>query len=103
MTSFDCQKKLMFGSKVYFVNNNMMCGVHQDDIFIRLLEQDKEEILSLNDEVSPFEPMKGRTMKQYVVLPESLYNEFEKLDEWLERSYKYVSSLPLKEPKKKKS
>ena len=103
MASFDCQKKMMFGSQVYFVNNNMMSGVHQDDIFIRLSEQDKEDIFSSYDEASPFEPMKGRTMKQYAVLPESLYNDPEKLDEWLTRSYNYVSSMPLKEPKKKKS
>lgn len=101
MASFDCQKKMMFGSQVYFVNNNMMSGVHQDDIFTRLSEQDKEDIFASYDEASPFEPMKGRTMKQYVMLPESLYNDSEKLDEWLERSYRYVSSLPLKEPKKK--
>ena len=84
------------------MNNNMMCGVHQDDIFTRFSEQDKEDIFAYYDEASPFEPMKGRTMKQYVVLPESLYNDSEKHDGWLERSYKYVSSLPPKEPKKKK-
>ena len=61
----------MFGSKVYFVNNNMMCGVHQDDIFTRFSEQDKEDIFAYYDEASPFELMKGRTMKQYVVLSES--------------------------------
>ena len=103
MASFDCQKKMMFGSQVYFVNNNMMCGVHQDDIFTRLSEKDKEDIFASYDEASAFEPMKGRIMKQYVVLPESLYNDSEKLDEWLERSYNYVSSLPLKEPKNKKA
>jgi TfoX/Sxy family transcriptional regulator of competence genes len=49
----------------------------------------------------PFEPMKGRVMKEYVVLPDSLYNDPEKFNELLSRSYEYVSSLPVK-PKKKK-
>jgi TfoX/Sxy family transcriptional regulator of competence genes len=74
LSSFKCKKKLMFGSPAYFVNSNMFTGVFQDDIFIRLSEQDRSEITASNDEVVPFEPMEGRIMKEYVVLPESLYS-----------------------------
>jgi len=80
------REKKMFGCPVYFVNNNMFIGVFQDDIFIRLSESDREEILSTYDEATQFEPMKGRKMKEYIVLPESLYNDPEKFEEWLKRS-----------------
>jgi len=80
------REKKMFGCPVYFVNNNMFIGVFQDDIFIRLSESDREEILSTYDEATQFEPMKGRKMKEYIVLPESLYNDPEKFEEWLNRS-----------------
>jgi TfoX/Sxy family transcriptional regulator of competence genes len=89
------REKKMFGCPVYFVNNNMFTGVFQDDIFIRLSESDREEILSTYDEATQFEPMNGRKMKEYIVLPESLYNDPEKFEEWLNGSNSYVYSLLL--------
>jgi len=101
LSSFNCKKKLMFGSPAYFVNSNMFTGVFQDDIFIRLSEKDRSEITGLNDEVVPFEPMEGRIMKEYVVLPESLYSHREEFEKWLSHSYQYASGLPPKKGKKK--
>jgi len=49
----------------------------------------------------PFEPMKGRIMKEYVILPDSLINDPEKFHELLSSSYDHVSSLPSKQKKKK--
>ncbi|MFQ5887456.1 MAG: TfoX/Sxy family protein [Candidatus Hydrothermarchaeales archaeon] len=102
LASFDCEKRKMFGQSAYFVNRNMFAGVFGDDIFIRLSEADREEILSLYDEAVPFEPMKGRVMREYVVSPDSLYNHSEDFSKWLTRSYNYVSSLPPKKTKKKR-
>jgi TfoX/Sxy family transcriptional regulator of competence genes len=92
---------MMFGYPVYFVNNNMFTGTHQHNVFIRLSERNRKEILSDNDEVSPFEPVKGRVMKEYVVLPDSILKDSQKLKKWLNRSYDYVSSLPEKKLKSK--
>ena len=41
-------------------------------------------------------------MKEYAVLPESLHNDRIEFTKWLERSFRYVSTLPEKEPKKAK-
>jgi TfoX/Sxy family transcriptional regulator of competence genes len=101
LVSFDCQRRMMFGYPVYFVNNNMFTGTHQHNVFIRLSERNRKEILSDNDEVSPFEPVKGRVMKEYVVLPDSILKDSQKLKKWLNRSYDYVSSLPEKKLKSK--
>jgi TfoX/Sxy family transcriptional regulator of competence genes len=43
VSSFVCQKRKMFGSPVYFVNGSMFTGVHQDSIFLRLSEEDREK------------------------------------------------------------
>ena len=101
ISGFDIQKKKMFGCPVYFANDNMLTGVFENDFFIRLSEQDRKKIISENDEVMPFEPVKGRVMKEYVVLPDSLYNDPEKFQELLSSSYEYVSSLLVKQKKKK--
>lgn len=98
---FNCEEWKMFGQPAYFVDNNMFAGVFGDDLFIRLSKADREEILSSNDEALHFEPM-GRRMKEYVVLPDSLYNHREDFDKWLNRSYDYVSSLPPKKTKKQR-
>jgi TfoX/Sxy family transcriptional regulator of competence genes len=103
LVGFDCIRKKMFGCPAYFVNNNMFTGVHGDSLFIRLSEQDRKEILAKFDETMVFEPVEGRQMKEYVVLPESLYSRKESLDEWLKRSYVFATSMVPKEQKKKKA
>ncbi len=93
----------MFGYPTCFVNGNMFAGVHQDSLFIRLSETDQETILSDWEDSRQLEPMPGRPMKEYVVLPKELYDDPRLLREWLDRSFQYVSSLPLKQEKTKKN
>jgi TfoX/Sxy family transcriptional regulator of competence genes len=100
LVSFACWKRTMFGCPVYFVNGNMFAGLHQDNVFIRLRADDQKRLFAQADEASVFEPMPGRPMKEYVVIPESLYSDSVKFLEWLDWSYRYVSALPKKEPKK---
>ncbi|MFC2122848.1 TfoX/Sxy family protein [Bacteroidota bacterium] len=100
MVNFRCDRKMMFGSPTFFVNNNMFAGVHQDTIIMRLPEQDRQEMQSRYDEAAPFEPMAGHIMKEYIALPESLSGNNDILQEWLNRSYEYALSLPPKEPKR---
>lgn len=99
LQSCDCQKKKMFGCPVYFVNNNMFAGVHQKSLFIRLSEADRKEIFAAGCGATVFEPMEGRTMKEYVVLPESVYGNPQTFAKWLNRSYEFVLGLPEKEVK----
>ncbi len=101
ISSFDVKKKKMFGCPVYFASDNMVAGVFGNDIFIRLSGEDKKKIISENDEIMPFEPVKGRIMKEYVILPDSIYNDPEKFPELLRISYDHASSLPGKQKKKK--
>jgi TfoX/Sxy family transcriptional regulator of competence genes len=100
---FTCDRRMMFGSPVYMINRNMFAGVHQDNIFIRLSEDDRKTILSKVSGVAQFEPVKGHIMKEYITLPESLYQDAQMLQQWLKRSAAYVASLPPKASKKKKT
>jgi len=93
---FACQKKMMFGAPVYTVNGNMFTGVHEDHVFLRLADTDRKALISKYSEVKPFEPLKGRIMKEYVVLSEAVYLDQKLLREWVERSLDYASSLPSK-------
>ncbi|MDI6884990.1 MAG: TfoX/Sxy family protein [archaeon] len=98
----ECQSRKMFGYPVYFINNNMFIGVHQEDLFLRLAADDKENALTKYEGIKPFEPMPGRIMKEYVVIPPNIYTNPEIFKELLTKSIRYVSSLPPKEKKRKK-
>lgn len=47
----------------------------------------------------PFEPMAGRVMKEYVVLPQAIVSRSATLVKWVRKSMAYAGALP---PKKKK-
>jgi TfoX/Sxy family transcriptional regulator of competence genes len=91
------ERKMLFGTPCWFVGGNMFAGIFADDIFLRLGEADLAEIKRLG--AKPFEPVKGRVMKEYATLPQALLGE-KLLAVWLERSYSYASSLPVKAEKK---
>ncbi len=96
-----CEPRKMFGYPVYFINNNLFIGAHQDDLFLRLAPGDRDEVHAKYDTIKPFEPVPGRIMKEYVVIPQDLYTNPAIFQELLTKSIRYVSSLPRKEKMKK--
>jgi TfoX/Sxy family transcriptional regulator of competence genes len=67
-----------------------------------LTEADRKKIVSDYDEASPFEPVRGHVMKEYMTAPPSLYENKEAFQTWLRRSYDFTAGLPVKEPKTRK-
>lgn len=49
-------KKKMFGYPVIFINGNMCCGLHGNNMVIRLPENQRVEFLQKNNDTSIFEP-----------------------------------------------
>jgi TfoX/Sxy family transcriptional regulator of competence genes len=92
------EPRKMFGYSCVFAKGNMFAGLHEAGMVLRLPEEQRAEFLRLKG-AQPFEPMPGRVMREYVVVPKILLNAPEKLRTWVERSLSYVSSLPAK-PKK---
>jgi TfoX/Sxy family transcriptional regulator of competence genes len=92
------EPRKMFGYSCAFVNGNMFAGLHEAGMVLRLPEEQRTEFLQLKG-AAQFEPMPGRVMREYVVVPKILLNAPEKLRAWMEKSLAYVSSLPAK-PKK---
>ena len=64
----DIARRKMFGEIAGFVNGNMVTGLHSGRWFVRLTGDAKAEALALPG-AGPFEPMPGRPMGDYVVLP----------------------------------
>jgi TfoX/Sxy family transcriptional regulator of competence genes len=62
----DVKVRPMFGNKAAFVNGNMFLALFGPQVAVRLPEEARQELLGQNG-ASPFEPMPGRAMKEYVV------------------------------------
>jgi TfoX/Sxy family transcriptional regulator of competence genes len=89
----------MFGNLSAFVNGNMFFGVFGNDLFLRLSVQDQVELLK-NKGASMLEPMKGRPMKDYVVIPKTWRERPETVRSWVLKSIEWSGQLPAKKAKK---
>ncbi|MGE0456160.1 MAG: TfoX/Sxy family protein [Vicinamibacteria bacterium] len=89
----------MFGCPVAFVSGNMLSGLHQSSMMLRLSEVDRAAFQK-RYQARLFEPIPGRVMREYVVLPGSLVEDPRELRKWVARGHAYVASLP---PKQRRS
>ncbi len=89
----------MFGNISAFINGNMFAGVFGEELFVRLSDDEKEELLA-NKGASLLEPMKGRPMKDYVVMPRIWRKDQATLRDWIAKALDSTSKLPPKEAKK---
>ncbi len=89
----------MFGNISAFVNGNMFFGVFGNDLFVRLSSEDQLELLK-NKGSSMLEPMKGKPMKDYVVLPKTWRAKPETLRSCISKSLEWSTKSPAKKAKK---
>ena len=92
------EPRKMFGYSCVFVKGHMFAGLHEAGMVLRLPDELRTEFLRLKG-AEQFEPMPGRVMRKYVVVPKVLLKAHKELRGWVEKSLAYVSSLPAK-PKK---
>jgi TfoX/Sxy family transcriptional regulator of competence genes len=96
-------RRKMFGYPAAFANGNLFIGLHQNDFIMRLSEADRDRFTAEFGE-HPFEPVKGRRMREYVRLPESLLVDAKQRARWLQRSMHYAEAiLPKKQYRRQKA
>jgi TfoX/Sxy family transcriptional regulator of competence genes len=93
------ERRQMFGYPCAFVNGQMFTGLHEERLVVRLDERGRSELLGIPG-AEPFEPLPGRRMHEYVVVPPRLVAHGLALREWIERAFAFGLSLP---PKGKRS
>jgi TfoX/Sxy family transcriptional regulator of competence genes len=92
------ERRQMFGYPAAFTNGNLFCGLHQENLVLRLDDAKRAEMMKAG--AKSFEPMPGRPMKEYVVAPASLLKDRGALKKRIAQSLDYVASLPAKKAKK---
>jgi TfoX/Sxy family transcriptional regulator of competence genes len=90
------ERRKMFGYPAAFVHGNMCAGLFGDRVFARLSDADKAALPGGGDY---FEPMPGRPMKAYAVIPDEVVADEAVLAEVLAKAVAFTAALPAKEKK----
>ena len=85
----------LFGQPAAFHRGNLFLGVFGDAIFVRLDPDDRAAAMG-SAGGRPFEPMPGRPMREYVVLPERALAHPSEAADWVARALRYAQTLPEK-------
>ena len=93
------ERRKMFGYPSIFVGGNMCAGLFGERMFARLAPTD---VAQLND-ARPFEPMAGRPMKGYVLVPDDVLADEPALATLIAKAVAFTASMPPKEKKGKKA
>jgi TfoX/Sxy family transcriptional regulator of competence genes len=89
------ERRKMFGCPCAFVQGNMFAGLFQDIAFARLPPSLRAD-LEAEFGAQTFEPMPGRRMQAYLVLPEAVLDDEAQYGSVLASAYAFTSALPPK-------
>lgn len=91
----DAQPRTMFGYAACFVKGNFFAGLHESNVVVRLpdgLHLKFEELAG----APPFDPMGGRPMRGWFVVPEHVVASDAKLGALIAATFAEVQKLPAK-------
>jgi TfoX/Sxy family transcriptional regulator of competence genes len=87
-------ERKMFGGIGFMLDGNMCCGVHGEELILRLGEEDAAAALA-DPHGRPFD-LAPRPMKGWVLLHRDALATDGELWEWLQPAIEFASSLPPK-------
>ena len=87
-------RRKMFGYPAAFVGGNMATGLFADQWVVRL--PDAEIAAARAAGAGPFEPMPGKPMKAFVVIPAADVADDAALRGWVERGLAHAATMPAK-------
>jgi TfoX/Sxy family transcriptional regulator of competence genes len=87
----EVEVKKMFGGVAYLVRGNMACGVHGNDLIIRVGTKKYEEALS-QPHTHPFD-LTGRPMSGWIVVEPEGYRTHKNFKTWIDAGIDFASTL----------
>ena len=87
-------EKKMFGGVGYLLHGNMACGVHADDLIVRV-DPGKYEASLKKSHTRPFD-MTGRPMKGWLLVEADGYKTARQLSTWIQEGVAFALTLPPK-------
>lgn len=93
------ERRRMFGYPAAFVGGNLATALHGPRWVVRLGSDDQAAAAATG--ATPFEPMPGRTMRGWLVLPAAVVEDDATLADRVDRSLAFAASLPPKESRRR--
>jgi len=90
----DFDEKKMFGGICFLLFGNMVCGIINDDLIVRIGADNYAEALKLPG-IKKFD-LTGKPMKGWVMVLSKALESDETLSEWVQKAVTFVRSLPPK-------
>ena len=90
----EAERKKMFGYPAAFVGGNMATGLFADQWVVRLPDDEIEPAKARG--AGSFEPMPGKPMKAFVVVPAADVVDDAAIRVWVERGLALARSMPAK-------
>lgn len=91
----------MFGYPAAFLAGNMVCGLHEDRLVLRL--DPRAAAAAKKHGACDFEPMPGRSMRGWIAVPRKLVADHELVQSWLESAFRHAAALPAKRKARRKA
>ena len=89
----DVTERKMFGGLTFMIGGNMRCGVHSDELIVRLDPDGEDEALA-KPHARPMD-LTGRPMRGFItVQPDGLTGD--QLSRWVQEAVARAESLPTK-------
>jgi TfoX/Sxy family transcriptional regulator of competence genes len=98
----DVERRLTFGYPCLYVGGNMVSGLYQESWHVRLGGADLAAAQAL-DGARPFEPMPGRPMTGFTILPAAVIDDDDAIRDWVGRAVAFGESRPPKAKAKAKA
>lgn len=95
------EQRQMFGYPAAFIGGNLTTSLHRESWIVRLPDAERAELTGQG--WSEFEPMPGRPMRGYVVMPDDVAADPDQARAWVDRAVEFVRTLPPKPPKARKA
>lgn len=87
-------RKKMFGYPAAFVGGNLATSLFRDRWVVRL--PDDQAAAAMAAGAGSFEPVPGRPMKAFVLIPAADVEDDDALRSWVERGLAHAGSMPAK-------
>jgi hypothetical protein len=87
-------EKKMFGGLAFLLEGNMACGVHGDELIVRLPVEDTDA--ALREPGTRIFDMSGRPMRGWLLVDTTGHGEDDELRRWVDRGIGFARSLPPK-------
>ena len=87
-------EKKMFGGVAFMIHGNMACGVHKEDMIVRV-SPEKHNTLIKKPHAKPFDTM-GRPMKGWLLVEADGCKTKQQLNTWIKEGVEFALTLPAK-------